>query len=171
MKKLIATLLATLVLLMAFGALANETMVSKHYDFGVATPEGYIEIEDHQDYATLVTYTPEDETKAHYTMSIAYSELFDGSSLTDLEEDDLALMKAMLGASFNVPTVEDAKTASETPLIVINETDSASDYVSISTLFKGYMFEMKIEYLNDAEVTDADIEQGIKIYSDITFFE
>ena len=170
MKKCIAILLSTLLLLAACGAVAETVPnVTDHYIFSGATPEGYGVIEDHREFNSLIVYSSEDETKPEYTLSIAYSELFDGLSVADLSEEEINFYKGLVASNYNDVNISDAKTEVGTQLFVFNETDSASDYVTIATIYEGYVLEMHIDKADFSEISQEDIDVGVKIFSDIAF--
>ena len=175
MKKCIALLLSTLLLIAACGAIAETaetgTIVSNHYDFSTSAPENFGVIEDHREFNSLIIYVNDDTTAPVYTLSIAYSEIYDGMSLADCSDEEVALYKTLVGMNFNDAEITEAKTAMGTPLLIFNEKDSASDYVTIATIYKGYVLEMHIDKEDFSEITKEEVDMGVKIYSDISFLE
>ena len=184
MKKLFAILLAVSMLL-TMTALAEEEGQVVEVDEEAATqlilddvlnfditmdaiPEGYTMEKKEQDGVLYAFFTGEGKTDI--TVSVAHSELFDGFTLVldELTDEDTANMISGLCEGFFNASVSFTKTTHGTDLIVVNENDVETDYVTIVAIYEGYIIGAEL-FNDEGEVAQADIDTAVQIISDMWF--
>ncbi len=169
MKKLIALLL-TIIMMMSIGNVFAEEMVIHNafetFDFQVATPEGYTMTQEQINNVYLINYTIPDEDKVNYTITIAYSELYDEQTMCDLTQEEKDLFVSLLALNYSNPIISYFTTEDETELVILDESIDEVDFITIATIEVGYVVEMHITHEDYAQVTDEEYEIGVQIFND-----
>ena len=166
-KQRILLLLSVLMLCISLSSLATTNADR----FEAITLEGYQTSLEKSDFFDQIIYSPTDTTKAEYILTIAYNEVYQGKTLADLTTAEYDELVTLLSLNYNAPTVTKLKTAMGTPVIIVDESNSESDFTTITTIFQGFVLEMRIAYRDYQTVTQNDIDFGVKIFSDMNFAE
>ncbi|MEG0902296.1 MAG: hypothetical protein RSG96_09255, partial [Clostridia bacterium] len=98
MKKILALVLSTMLLLSASFAMAQSVDVEQATDtFNVTMviPEGYTMQEERQSDTLCINVIPEDKAAPEYRITIAYGEEYDGRTLSELTEEE---QNALIGS-------------------------------------------------------------------------
>ncbi len=173
MKKTMAMIIATMMLLMATCAF-GETVIHdpfEDFDFAVAIPEGYSIVQDYIEDVFVVGFVPDDEAQMGYPVAVAYTELYDGQTMTDFTEEEMALYQSLVLKNFENATVTEIINEKGTKLIVVDENVENTDFAIISSIYKGYEFFIYMVHYDNSPVTQEEIDLGVKIFTDIAFVE
>lgn len=175
MKKLIAILLATLMLFSLSLSFAETAPAKTHlyYDgnlyFDVIYPEGY-EVSVIRDGVWMTIKMIGGEDAANVEVLVCPDEeLSEMTSLNDLSDEELADTIAAFTEDYNNPTTSIMETGLGTKVIRIEENDAESDYVEILGLYRGYLIDVYISYEDGREVTEADVETALQFCTDWDF--
>ena len=168
MKKIFALLLA-LVLLCTASALAEPVIFGTVNDqpVSIVPAQGYTVTLQETDQGACGLITGEDETAVSFSVSIAYSEVFAGYTLDidQLTEEQKANMQEILSPDFNEPEFRLFKTEDGLSLLLVDETDSMSEYAYILTVYDGYFVE--IDMFKTSPVTQEDIDAAVTMMQSI----
>lgn len=85
--------------------------------------------------------------------------------------EEKAELIAALTADYAEPLLSYDVTGLGTELVIADENGSASDYVDLFSLYKGYLVDMSVFHADNITVTKEDIQLGIKQLTDMTFTE
>ena len=151
---------------------SEEVAVESLLNFDISMdkiPEGYTMEKTETEDAIYVEFYA--DGKPDYIVSVAYSEYFEGYTLNvdDLADEELSELTDMLSEGYNAAAIAFDKTAYGTGLIIVDETDSESDYAEILSIYDGYFITATI--MSDEELTDEDFQTAITILSDMWMIE
>lgn len=170
MKKMIALFLSLMMLLSMTGAMASEVTASieltETLDIQMELPEGYNVLKQRQDSVLYAGIYTQDENKAQFTLSIAYSDIFPTISL--MTEEDIEQAKQVIGFDFAAPVYTVETTAHGTKFLLISENGAEEDYAQLVTNYEGYFIQMYINAAPGAHVTDEDVATAMAILSSLT---
>ena len=182
MKKIIAVLLSLALLLgcaagtaedagekIIFGTLrANGEFTLKGY-----LPEGYkvvpFEISDE---AMLSRILSDDPTKPEIMLSIAMDEAYaDVEKLNDLDDEELLILERTFTDTDPYAVITYDETAHGTRLMVCRTMSDISDYLTVLSIYQGYMIEMAMTPGRAAEqrLTDEQVEAANSFLSELDF--
>lgn len=173
MKKVLALLLAAMMLVGA-GALAEQVTVkdaTAAFDVSMKLPDGYTMMENRVNGNLYITVRPEEKTEAHYYLSIGFSEEFDGRTLGDLADDEIALIRDGVAEAFAAPEMKEYDTTGGTHVLLFDETAGESDFGIAVTVYKGYFITVQAERPEYAELTEEDLQRAVDLLSGMTFIE
>ena len=167
MKKIIALLMALVMVLCAGCALAENTEKSNLGAVGIFTlrgiiPEGYTYAQlDGNDLYMISVMKGKENNKPFVTISIAYNEKYaETERLNDVDEDILEDIRRSFLEMDEEVTFENMETAFGTLVIKV----TGNDFVDLYTMYKGYEFDFVIA---GGEVTDADVKMVVDFISDL----
>ena len=173
MKKLFALLLAVMMLAtVAVAETYSDTAEGADEFLGFTVvedkvPEGYTMTVRTQNGMIVAEFEgPEDQPT--FTVTVAYSEAFEGYTLdtSELTDEEIAEMTETLAEQYNDATVSLSETAYGTDVIILNENGvTESDYAEIITIYQGYFVSVTILATDD--VTDEVINDAIQLLSDL----
>lgn len=158
MKRIVTIAIAVMILCLSAFALAEETKLAvlnaTHeavlktqtpvtVQFMENMPEGYV-------YAQA---SREDLADVHIV--IVPSEVSEGVSMKDLDEEGKALFKSMCAMEYADPVIEE-KTTPAGNLYIKVCSNEASDIDSYVTLFEGYLIQLDVYHPDFSPLTDAD---------------
>ena len=178
MKKLLAALLAVM-LMMSAVAFAEEATTAADLDaqpiedtilnFDITMdqiPEGYTMSKIFDQGVAYVTFSPENGEGPTYMVGISADESVEGIVLpAELgEEEQEFIIEAWCG-DWNAPTLRMLQTAHGTNLIVLEDNDAEGDVCDLVTCYNGYI--IVCDFWQNGELTEADVERGVQILSDM----
>ena len=178
MKKLMSL---TLALLLLCGAAAADLpqgeevgaiTVNGSYTISYVKPEGY-EITVIQEDSTRMQGTltaDEDGTKPILAFSIVYEETYSEiDRMNDMTDEDLAFLESTY-AEQN-PDISYMETAYGTKLMVVKASLGAADFLSVLTIYKGYMIEFDLFPGTETNnrLTDEQVQMAVDFLSGMTF--
>lgn len=109
----------------------------------------------------------EDEEAVQFSVSIAYSEVFADYTMDidQLTDDQIANAKEILSPDFNNPEFTFFKTENGLSLLLVDETDSQSEYAYILTIYNGYFVE--VDMFKASSITQQDIDAAATMLQSI----
>ncbi len=174
MKKGFALFLAAAMLLSACCAVAETVQVYRatdDFDVTMVIPEGYGMKEERVNSTLMIDVTSEDETLPMYLLTIAFSEEYEGRTLSELTEDEQDELINMMDDEYHHPVVSSQTTKEGTMVFVLDENDSESDYATAFTVYKGYFIQVYIAKPSFDTLSEADVEMAINLLGDMHFVE
>ena len=177
MKKLLALILAAMLLCLSCAAFAESTdkEIVKYDDglsFAFVYPEGYTADTATENGVMLSIITSEDESAAAYVLIVAPdSYVEDVMTINEMSDEDKTAFAESLIEDLANPTWEIRTTGLGTEMIVIDEQDTEQDIVILTALYDGYILNMYITHTDGATVTEEEIATGIQINTDMDFLE
>jgi len=128
------------------------------FDVELEIPEGAFVRQELKDGWLWVEIYYEDPAKPSFDVNIAFSEEMAGEFLGDLPQEDLDHLMDMVGEAFSIPVHELFVTPSGNTILYTRETDpEAGDYASMTTVYKGFFFQLHCNHNDYAPLTEADI--------------
>ncbi len=184
MKKLIA-LMISLVMMLGCAAAFAETAEEEKLSIGTIDingafelrgylPEGYevSMVREGGDSLIAMIANPDDDSAPIMMLSVAFDELYsDVQRLNDLDDETLAEIEATFAEEDTVD-ISYAETAYGTKLMVIRESEDATDYVVFYTIYMGYSVEFALTtgFAEDAPaLTDHATQMALDFLSDLDF--
>ena len=179
MKKIIALLLAAVLMLNVMSVLAedNEKITVKYDDaltFAFLLPEGYTMEQETMNGLFSLTLKAEDASKPGVDMLITPLEddvYGNVERLNDLTEEQLAAFTNDLVAGYNDPDVSYVETELGTKLILVSENGSDMDFAQLLTAYHGYYIFVYISYADNTQVTEDDVKSAVWFLSNLDFIE
>ena len=92
---------------------------------------------------------------ANVYIIITPSDVSDGISMNDLDEEGLALFKSLCGAQYLMPVITERTTPAGNLFIEVCSNEE-SDIDSFITLFEGYLIQIDYYHPDFSELTEAD---------------
>ena len=181
MKKLFALLLSLALALGCCAALAEapaKTELGSINMNGVfklqcSLPENYeINIASKDDEGMIAVVETEDATKPMMFLVIEFDEIYsDVKRLNDMTEDQLLEIIDTFTDDGDEIIVSYRETSHGTKLMVVKEAEDTVDFVSIITIYEGYMIEFDMLTGAEAEegLTEEQIQMCIDFLSDLDF--
>lgn len=177
MKKTLAILL-TLALLLGCATAVAETAEKTYLatvDMNGAfmlqcdLPEGYKLREIESTNANYVAMFTAGDNRPMLTLSIAYNELYSNvARLNDLSAEDLARIEGTFDLEEEVE-ISYTETAYGTKLMMVKEVKDAVDFVDFYSIYQGYEIEIVAIAMDDAGLTDAQIQMIVNFLSELDF--
>ncbi|MEG0742705.1 MAG: hypothetical protein RSC91_06290 [Clostridia bacterium] len=174
MKKILALVLSTMLLLSASFAMAQSVDVEQATDtFNVTMviPEGYTMQEERQSDTLCINVIPEDKAAPEYRITIAYGEEYDGRTLSELTEEEQNALIGSVDDDFQNRKLSSYTTGGGTLVYVMDENDSESDYATAFTLYKGYFIQMYVATPTFATLSEANIQMAIDLLTGMQFVD
>ena len=147
--------------------------VNGEFELTCKLPEGYsIQKEPNEGDRIVASITSEDITKPKMELTIAYDELYgEVERMNDLSADDLAVLEHSFTSEHEVK-IEYRQTGYGTKLLVAREVGNDADFVTILTIYKGYLIEFTLQpnpNLADQTLTEEEIRMCIDFLTDVNF--
>ena len=175
MKKIIALVLSLMMVLCAFGALAEETVektdmgfldVNGAFKSQSKIPDGYTYEPVWATDLNMVGLLNGGDDKPVIMISIAYNETYaDVDRFNDLPEEEVEAIRESFREEDEEAKFEDMETAFGTRLLKVTD----PDFVDIYTIYKGYEMEFLIGTDSEEGITEADIKMLVDFISDMDF--
>ena len=181
MKKLFALLLSLALLLGCCTALAENAPKTEigtinmngAFKLQCSLPENYeIKIASKDDEGMIAVISTEDEIKPMMFMVIEFDETYyDVKRLNDMSEDQLQEIIDTFISEGDDVNVTYRETSHGTKLMIAQEADESVDFVSIITIYEGYMieFDMLTGAAAEGGLTEEQIQMCIDFLSDLDF--
>lgn len=172
MKKFAALLLAAMMMLFAFAAVAEETSVAINSDLTLSfvVPEGYDFSEEWYSDILYATFAPQTEGEASMILSVGYSDEYADRSIGDLNDEEFETLVELTREDFNNPTITTMETAHGTKLIVADENSEYDEYAEITTVYQSYFITVMIQPAQDGvQLTEAQLQTAIDVLSNMEF--
>lgn len=149
-------------------ALTKDITVGKMdaYDLTMVLPDGYTVAADHSGLPNCYFISSPEEDTPDYRITFSYMEEYSGLSSYDMSEEDFELLSGMLQEEFNAPSVSFSQTDEGSRLIIMDEDGSESDFVTITTLYKGYFVQIYLSRPDYGTLSEQDIQTGIQLMND-----
>lgn len=181
MKKLFALLLTLALLLGCCAALAETAAKTEigtvnmngAFKLQCSLPENYtIEITSKDNDGMLAVISTEDITKPMMFLAIEFDEIYyDVKRMNDMSEDQLLEIIDTFTNEGDEVLVSYRETSHGTKLMIVREALDTVDYVSIISVYEGYMIEFDMLAGDGAEegLSEAQIQMCIDFLSDLDF--
>ena len=146
--------------------------VNGSYIISCLKPEGYemeIVVQD-SDRILGQLLADEEDIRPVIVFSIVYDETYAGiDRMNDLSEEDLAFLEGTY-AEEN-PTITYRETAYGTKLMCVPGTIGENDFLSVLTIYRGYMIEFDIYpgRETDGKLTDEQVQMAVDFLSSMDF--
>ncbi|MER1993487.1 MAG: hypothetical protein ABS897_05610 [Eubacteriales bacterium] len=177
MKKIISILLSLALLLSCVAALAEtaakETLgtlsVNGEFTIEAPIPEGYrMKIKRADETRILAYFEPEDETKPILQLSVGLEDAWEpGSKLNNISDEDLKEIEASFYWDDPDFEISYSETEHGTKLLIAQLPDKSE--VVIYSLYEGYEIEFTLLAVDEAGLTQEQIDACIKVLSDMDF--
>lgn len=152
MKKIMAVLLSLAMILGCAAALAEgETKqsfgtirVNGEFTLKGTVPEGYRLVPFELSDSMIISYLyPDDPSRPELMLSIGYDELYaDVDRLNDLDDEALAVLEATFTRTDPYAVITYDETGLGTRLMICRTMNDYSDYMTMMSIYKGYMVEI-----------------------------
>lgn len=172
MKKFVGLLLAAMLLLCSFSAVAEETSVAINDDLSLSfvVPDGYTFSENWYYDILYATFTPDAENGVTMTLSVGFSEEYADRSIGDLTDEELESVVELTREDFNDPTITMQETAHGTKLIVADENSEYDEYAEITTIYQGYFISVMLQPGEEGvQLTVEQLQVAIDVLSNMEF--
>ena len=181
MKKLFALLLS-LALALSCSAVLAETPVKTDlgsinmngaFKLQCSLPENYdVNIISKDDEGLMAVVKTEDETKPMMFLTIEFDEIYyDVKRMNDMTEEQLQQIIDTFTNGGDEVTVSYRETSHGTKLMIVQEAADRVDYISIVSVYEGYMieFDMMASGTSEEGLSEAQIQMCIEFLSDLDF--
>ena len=165
MSKRSLSLLTVLALLFGVAAAADTPEKYKmiedfsEFDVEVEIPEGAQFKQNPREGWLSLELWYEDPTKPFFDISVSFSEEMAGQFLGDFSQEDQEHLVTLIGENFSAPASEFFLTPSNNTVLFTRETDpEAGDYAAMTTVYKGFFFQLYCRHKDYAPLTEEDIE-------------
>ncbi len=173
MKKSLALILCALLALACCASLAEGAQeigsinVNGAYKLTAKMPEGYtLKVEENQESFLRGTLSSEDPLKPEMTFSIVYDETYsEVERMNNLTEADLAFLESTFPEGSEISYGE----TSEGTKLMIVKANAETEYMTILTVYKGYMIEFDLFAGPDGKLTEEQQKQAVTFLSDLQF--
>ncbi len=184
MKKTMTLLLALSLLLFSCAALAEEDAkqqlgvidMNGVFRLQCAVPEGYsTQIMSKDNEGALVAIGPDDKTRPSAYLVVEFDEQFaDVRRMNDMTDEEKQWLIDTFTKSGDVVEVTYRETAHGTQLMIVQESYGETDYISIITVYEGYMVEFDLVpsqqmTLNGQGLSEEAIQMSIDFFSELDF--
>ena len=174
MKKLIAILLAALMLFTAAFAMAEEEKTTVVFDdtlsFSLNCPNGYEMESEYVNGYLFMAFIPADEADVRFTVVVCADEEYDQyARLNDLSDEQLQRFTDDMTVDYYNPQVEIRETGYGSKLVVANEQDTEMDFVQMQSIYHGYFITSNIRHADGAEVTEEEIQKVLDFHTGMDF--
>ncbi len=181
MKKLFALLLSLALLLGCCTALAENAAKTEigsinmngAFKLQCSLPENYtIKIASKDNEGMIAVVSTEDDTKPMMFLTIEFDEIYyDVKRMNDMSEDQLQEIIDTFTSEGDEVNVSYRETSHGTKLMIVQEAVDSVDYVSIISVYEGYMIEFDMLAGAAAEdgLNETQIQMCIDFLSDLDF--
>ena len=164
MTRKMLSLLAVLALLLGVAATATASeryrMIEDFdaFDIEVEIPEGAQYRQNPQEGWLCLEIWYEDPSKPFFDINVSFSEEMAGQFLGEFSQEDQDHLVEMAGEDFSAPSHELFLTPSGNTILFTRETDpDAGDYATMTTVYKGFFFQLYCCHKDYAPLTDEDL--------------
>ncbi len=162
MKKILAALLACLMVFTVAGAFAEHYKLQEdftNFDVELDIPEGATYEQNPEEEMLCLQFWFEDGSKPSFDLNVAPSDIVDGLSLGDFSQEDKDSMVSMASEGYSVPTNEFFVTPSGNTILLTQETDAAAGYSALmTTVYKGFFVNLYMGYEDGSPLTEDDMK-------------
>jgi len=165
MIKKILSLLITVALLFSItvtlAATTKYKMIEEfeEFDIEVEIPVGALYKQNPQEGWLCLEIWFEDPAKPFFDINVAFSELFAGEFLGKFAQEETDHLVEMVGEDFSIPAHEFFLTPSDNTILLSRETDpDAGDYATMTTVYKGFFFQLYCCHKDYSPLTDEDLQ-------------
>ena len=181
MKKLFALLLSLALALGCCAALAESPVKTElgsinmngAFKLQCSLPENYdVNIISKDDEGLMAVVKTEDETKPMMFLTIEFDEIYyDVKRMNDMTEEQLQQIIDTFTNGGDEVTVSYRETSHGTKLMIVQEAADSVDYISIVSVYEGYMieFDMMTSETSEEGLSEAQIQMCIEFLSDLDF--
>lgn len=174
MKKLIAILLAALMLFTAAFAAAENGKITVAFDsslsFSLRCPDNYDMESEYLNGYLFMAFMPKNEADVRFTVVICADEEYDGyERLNDLSDEQLQQFAADMVEDYYNPQVEIRETGLGSKIVVANEQDTEMDFVQMQSIYHGYFITSYVRHADGSEVTEDEIQKVLDFHTDMDF--
>ena len=128
------------------------------FDIEVEIPEGALYRQNPQDGWLCMEIWYEDPEKPSFDINVAFSEEMAGQFLGEFSQEDQDRLVELVGADFSAPASEFFLTPSGNTILFTRETDpEAGDYATMTTVYKGFFFQLYCVHKEYAPLTEEDM--------------
>ena len=179
MKKMLLICLALLLTLPVSGICEaaeepTETLeIHGKFALTCTVPEGYLYEETQVSEDLIVgSLEAEDGLRPTIRFAVAVSEDYEGRTLNDFSEEELAELSALASEEMVDPAVTIGETAHGTKLIISRDMDPVNSSLDITTVYHGYYITF-IMYpaIDGTQLTDEQVNLCIDFISDLWMVE
>lgn len=151
----------------------GKLSVNGEFELTCKLPADYsIQVVDMRGERIFASILSEDMTKPQMYLRIAYDELYgDVARMNDLSEEDLAVLEESFMAT-NTVEITYKETGHGTKLLVAREIGSDTDFVSILSVYQGYLVEFEMSpspNVVNQMLTDEQIQMCVDFLTDVDF--
>ncbi len=173
-KKSLSLLLCALLALLCAAAAAEDVQdigtinVNGAYKLTARLPEGYrLEFLDEGEGYLRGSLTSEDPAKPFMYFSIAWDETYsEVERMNDMPEADLANLAATFPEGSEISYGE---TTEGTKLMIVHAAESGTEYMTVLTVYKGYMVEFDLFAGPDGHLSEEQKNLAVAFLSDMQF--
>ena len=180
MKKMLAILCAMMMVLAIAPVWAEEAeetveIGQQVQDFSITmtVPEGYVSSQYYVEGNMYVSVTDENDITASpiYVITIAYSEEYDGQTLSVLSDEEKEAFIAQMGVEMNNPVFSQKETGNGSAVFFLEDDveDAELSFAIGMSVYEGYVVNMYITPAEDRALSDEDIALGLQILTDLWF--
>ena len=147
--------------------------VNGAFDLQCTIPDGYkLQIMSSQKTRILADLIPDDVQRPQMFLTVAFDDQYSGiEKMNDMSDEDIETLKQSF-TTMNDIEFSEAQTGEGTKLLVAKEAGEDEDYVSIITVYKGYLIEfvlMPNPEAADQTLTDDQIQKSIDFLTNLQF--
>ena len=147
--------------------------VNGTFDLQCRIPDGYkLQIMSSQKTRIIAALIADDVQKPQMVLTVAFDEQYTGiDRMNDMSDEDIETLKQSFTA-LNEIEFSEAQTGEGTKLLIARETGEDEDYVSILTVYKGYVVEFVLTPNPEAAeqtLTDDQIQKSIDFLTELQF--
>ena len=180
MKKLLALFSALILTLTLCASLAESTEteigsinVNGNYTLTCAVPEGYsLNVTGAEESSVRGSMVTEDPSRPSMVFSIVFDETYsDVERMNDMTEEDIAFLESTYTEENPYAVVSYMETAYGTKLMCVRATLKESDFLSILTVYKGYLIEFDLFPGEESNglLTDEQVSTAVDFLSGLNF--
>ena len=176
MKKIVAVLLAVLLLCGAAFAMTEEAeKITVAYDDSLSLrlrcPEGYTMVDPlYVDGFLFLQFLPENEADVRFTVMVCADDEYDQyPRLNDLSEEQLQEFIDGMVADWHNPKIEIRATGMGSKIVVADEQDAEMDYVQMQSIYHGYFISTYMTHLDGSQITEEEIQKVLDFHTDMDF--
>ena len=143
------------------------------FDLQCKIPEGYqLQIMSSQKTRIIASLISNDAQKPQMILTVAFDEQYaEVERLNEMSDEDIEILKQSFTA-LNEIAFSESQTGEGTKLLIAKEAGEDEDYVSILTVYKGYVVEFVLTpnpSAVDQTLTDDQIQKSIDFLTDLQF--
>ena len=127
------------------------------FDIEVEIPEGAMFRQNPQEGWLCLEIWYEDPEMPFFDINVSFSEEMAGQFLGEFTQEDQDHLVSLVGEDFSLPANEVFLTPSGNTILYTRETDpEAGDYATMTTVYKGFFFQLYCCHQDYSPLTDED---------------